>query len=262
MSDFVIYIPTRGRIDHQPTYEFLSLVPGLEDKIRLVVRPDEVDAHRSKGRKILVRPEDKTIHHVWEWMKNQCETPYFFIADDDLRFFRRVSPEDWHLRKCAPEDVADMMEEAVGSLQGFIHGTLSARQGNNNQPSPFNTVGRANAFHFFNTKAVQSKNLDMSLSGLHDIHTTLTLLEQGYPNYIITEFCWDQSRGSNAPGGCSLYRDGEWQRREVLKLKELHPEFVTVVEKKPKIGWGQGMTTRTDVRVSWAKAMKHGEKQR
>jgi hypothetical protein len=87
-------------------------------------------------------------------------------------------------------------------------------------------------------------------------------LEQGYPNYIITEFCWDQSRGSNAPGGCSLYRDGEWQRREVLKLKELHPEFVTVVEKKPKIGWGQGMTTRTDVRVSWAKAMKHGEKQR
>lgn len=255
-DDYIIYIPTRGRIEHQPTYDFLSKIPGVADRVYLVCRDEELDEHYRRGRSAISRPSDLPIHGVWEWMKNNCSMDKFFIVDDDLVFYRRMSEDDWHLRKCDTKDGKELIDSALDALdnQGFIHGTLSARQGNNNQPAPYGEVGRANAFHFFKTKAVQSANVNMSASGLHDIHTTLSLLRLGYPNLVITEFCWNQTKGSNAPGGCSIYRDGDWQKTEVLKLKELHPDFVSVVEKKPKVGWGDGMKTRTDVRVSWVKA--------
>lgn len=259
MSDYIIYIPTRGRIDHQPTYDFLSKLPGIGENVFLVCREDEVNKHQERGRQTITRPTDMPIQGVWEWMKNRTEHENFFIMDDDLCFFRRKAPDDWHLRPCTPEDGVELIETALNAIEPhgpWVHGTLSARQGNNNQPAPYGQVGRANAFHFFNTARLKDSGVDMSASGLHDIHTTLHLLRMGYPNYVITEFCWNQTKGSNAPGGCSIYRDNQWQKEEVMKLKELHPDFVTVVEKQPKIGWGSGMKTRTDVRVGWVKAFK------
>lgn len=264
-TDYIVYIPTRNRLDKQFTYDLLKDLPFLKNRLFLVVHPSEAEEHIARGRQIIVRPEGQ-IHHIWEYMRNRTEDPdLFFIMDDDLSFFRRISddPEEWGLRKLTPDDIPTFNELFSNCLtkmivDGYIHGTLDSRQGNAFKAQPDFEVGRANAFHFFNRPEIAETGLDMGLSGLHDIHTTLHLLERGEPNIVISNFCWDQRRGSNAPGGCSTYRDPVWQAEEVHKLKVLHPKTIKVVEKTPKGGWGDGFKTRTDVRVSWQKAYNLG----
>lgn len=266
-EEFIVYIPTRKRVDFQFTYDLLTQFSFLRDRVFLVVHPDEAHEHASRGRNIIIRPHGQ-IHYIWEFMRTRTEDPnYFFIIDDDLGLFSRKSddPETWNLQKLEPGVHDEKMEELFSiCLQklkdGYVHGTLSARQGNSFTKQPGFENGRANAFHYFNRSETQRFGLNMSLSGLHDIHSTLHLLERGCPNYVISNFCWDQRRGSNADGGCSVYRDPAWQTEEVHKLSMLHPETVKVVVKRPKQGWGDGFKERTDVRVSWKKAAKIGEK--
>ena len=86
---------------------------------------------------------------------------------------------------------------------------------------------------------------------MEDFHVTLSLLELCFPNLVMQDFACGQA-ASNAPGGCSLYRDAKLQSQAAMNLAAAHPGFVKVVTKNAK-SW-QGMNTRTDVRVQWKKA--------
>lgn len=87
---------------------------------------------------------------------------------------------------------------------------------------------------------------------MEDFDVTLQLLRRGLPNTVLYRWCWDQP-GSNLPGGCSLYRSPQVQQQGAETLHQLHPDFVTVVQKEAK-NW-QGFNTRYDVRVAWKRAL-------
>jgi hypothetical protein len=99
------------------------------------------------------------------------------------------------------------------------------------------------------------KKLDRSfdeMEVMEDFHIALTLLEQGYENVVLNNWCHNQA-GSGKAGGCSHFRTAEVQTRNADRLSELHPGVVNVVRKTTKSAWGGG--ERTDVRVLWKKAL-------
>lgn len=262
-QNFRIWIPSRSRWDRQ--YTFQNLPHWLRPFVTVLCPHNEIEHYRNSesGDRVIGRPKsvdclEKSWKFIFDQQRQDPSNGRFFILDDDLNFFCWLAPDDWHLRQvCTDKDFVEMFNCFFqAESNGYLHGTLSTRQGNNRKfPHAESQVGRSNAFHFYTNEALlQFPEVDPSLTGLQDIHTTLSLLRRGLPNYVLNSFCWNQVKGGNAPGGCSTYRDKAWQHEHVMRLKELHPDFVKVVEKRPKQGWDQGMDTRTDVTVYWKKA--------
>ena len=140
------------------------------------------------------------------------------------------------------------------TAKGFHHVGVSARPGNNNTfPKQYCEKTRATHVHGYRLSTLLKHNVRFDAVPLmEDFHVTLSLLKLGYPNLVMQDFACGQA-ASNAPGGCSLYRDAELQAEACQTLRSLHPDFVTVVTKKSK-SW-QGMSTRLDVRIQWKKAL-------
>ncbi len=140
--------------------------------------------------------------------------------------------------------------------EGYALVGISARQGNNRQEDTrvFNTrMNNAYAMHCDTLRKNPIRWDRMPL--MEDFDVTLQLLRLGYENAVLYEFAWNQSGGSSAAGGCSGYRTNEMQAQCAGRLKELHPDFVTVVTKKAKGGAWKGMEERKDVRMQWKKAL-------
>jgi hypothetical protein len=108
-------------------------------------------------------------------------------------------------------------------------------------------------FHFYRASVLKEINFHFDdVVTKQDFHMTLSLLEHGYPNVV--NFGWMQGQpGSNTDGGCSWYRTPEVMAAGAIRLKELHPDFVRIVEKETLHSWGGGK--RLDVNVSWKKAL-------
>jgi hypothetical protein len=89
---------------------------------------------------------------------------------------------------------------------------------------------------------------------MEDFHMTLQLMKAGFNNRVSLE--WRCTMGtSNATGGCSTWRTLERHNASALRLKELHSEYVKVVEKP---AWeGMEGATRQDVVISWRNAVGH-----
>ena len=87
---------------------------------------------------------------------------------------------------------------------------------------------------------------------MEDFDINLQLLRKGYPSCILTNYAHNQ-KSTQAKGGCSLTRTKETHALAATKLKELHPDFVTLQEKKNKTGGDFG--TRLEVRVKWKRAL-------
>lgn len=83
-----------------------------------------------------------------------------------------------------------------------------------------------------------------------DLNLTLKLLTDGYLTaFMSTCFIPDNV---NNPGGCSTYRDIDFERKSVAYLKEHYPAFVTT---RPKKGWlNDTEVIREAPHISWKKA--------
>jgi hypothetical protein len=180
------------------------------------------------------------------------------MLDDDLDFFVRRNPDAYNLKQAAPEEKIVLFERLHSYVDSgkYVHAGLSPRQMNNQHfPATEKEVTRINAVHCLNAEYIRTLPFKYDdVDFMEDYHMTLSLLEMGLPNVQITDAAWDQTRGSNATGGFSLSRTTARQKASAEKLAAAHPDFVKVVEKTPKTGWGSEMKTRTDVRIQWKKA--------
>jgi hypothetical protein len=177
------------------------------------------------------------------------------MADDD-QSFRCRTEGSYKLREMGEEDYREMFDEVIAQLGNFNAVGISAQAGNNRSyPKTILSPGRMYNMYAFNRNVLIENSIrfdDMVV--MEDFHVTLSLLKLGMPNAILQNWCWGQP-ASNADGGCSDYRTQEVQRNGALRLAELHAPFVKVVEKESK-SWGNGLEKRTDVRVSWKKALE------
>jgi len=261
-SDVTIYIPTKGRAGKQVTLDFLG--DELRGVCTLLVDADEFDNYCLEVDDINIismPPEVKGIGKVRQWAVENCPTPYLFLMDDDMVFFRRIG-DTVKLEKCAPDMMEELFDELLNwmSLDDIPVVGLSARQGNNNNPNIYQEATRQMNFHGIDVQ--RFKALGLRFDGqdvMEDFYMTLSLLTQGIPNRVMYQYCWNQ-KGSGSEGGCSSYRTWEMQKRCAEELAASFPDFVTVVEKTTKTTW-KDFPTRFDVRVQWKKAYTHGTKQ-
>ena len=248
-------MPTRARIHKQITRAkfFLNSIPY---PVTYIVPESERDAYLRAwpGSQVLTVPDEFRLSHIRQWLVDtQRQDPFQCCFDDDLVFLRRKAPRDIHQRSdMRVQDAIDCFQRIEFWLkEGYAHGALSQRAGNNRESTEVKVIGRATDTHFYNADVIHGEGLrfdDVILR--QDFHMTLSLLERGYPNVIDHEFMSGQTDGT--PGGCEVYRTKQMLEEQAHLLASLHPDFVKVITKTRKGGFGES----TDVRISWMKAFE------
>ena len=204
---------------------------------------------------ILIPFTIKEIFAKRKYIIENSDDPHIVMLDDDLRFYIRKSPTDWHLRYLESDEYPAMfglLDEWLD--QGYAHVGVSAREGNN----------RVEKLAVENTRymRVLGYNLDMfdgvelgRVQVMEDFDINLQLLRQGKPSKISYYYAQGQ-KSSNAAGGCSEWRTIDVHNEGAERLHSLHPTCVKVVEKQTKTAWN-GLP-RKDVIIGWKKAYKEG----
>lgn len=266
LKEIQIFIHTYGRANWQKTLEFIS--PNIQKRTWLVVQKRE--AHLYNWPRLMVLPKKiRGLSLTRQYILENAKKNKIVMLDDDLRFQRRISKDDWHLRNSMPEDMGAMFRKMSRMLDDYAHAGISARLGNNRHAELHLTNVRMNGVIGYNRERVLGVDARFDRIELRqDFDITLQLLRAGLPNLVSVEFAWDQARASNSAGGCSGYRTQEMMTRCAHELAELHPGFVTITEKKTKVYSGAASKTawkgfggvRTDVIVYWKKAYDSSQK--
>lgn len=249
-----IYIHSSGRagkslsIEYMPYATILVQAHEYRDYVRANPHHDVVP----------LPPEIKTLSPTRQWILDNCPEDKVLMLDDDLRFSVRRKDDPTKLMPATTEDVLEMVKEIEDELEFYSHVGVLARDGANRILEPHNItctrMMRLLAYDIPVVKEVGAR-FDRTVTK-QDFDMTLQLLRAGHANSVLTQYCHDQP-GSNTAGGCSVYRTQEVMTQGAHLLKELHPEFVKVVE-KPQVGtWG---SSRLDVQIQWKKAYQSASK--
>ena len=253
MAKIPIFIPTRGRAGQQLTYRTMNH-DGFKKHfdIRLICPFNEIKEYSfyNEGAVVLGTPEKvtgigPTRQLIMDWCKN-TDIKHVIMCDDDHKWCIRKDPSAFNMRDASRDELTHAFLRLQATLQSGINlAGITARGGSNRyypDTSKFHT--RQNNVHAIDVKTF------FDIGARFDL--ILTFLRAGHKNQVITDFAWDQ-KGSNAKGGCSSYRTEAVQAQGATGLRDLHPDFVRVVEKQTKTGW-DGLKTRLDVVMSWKKA--------
>lgn len=252
-----VYIPSLGRPSTQQTFKELNGVRNAE--VKIVISPKEIGEYtrHNGGDHLLVCPPgiQGRIGRVRNWIiryhHEHVSDPRMVMMDDDLTFSVRRKDDRTKALPATRQGLEGMLNGLNAMLSAHVHGGILAREGANRMAD--NDV-------VFNTRVMRVLAVDASVAQtvdyarcqyMEDFDATLQLLRKGFENFVLCDW-WHNQPGSNAAGGCSGTRTLEKQAAAAHKLKKLHPDFVTVVEKQTKTSWGGA--TRTDVRIAWKKA--------
>ena len=95
-----IYIPTRGRPSNQETLKWFPREMQTDGSVVLVIDEDEKDKYwKYPDTPKMIVPEDCVgIGPKRKYIIENTDDPHIVMLDDDLRFYIRKSPTDWHLR--------------------------------------------------------------------------------------------------------------------------------------------------------------------
>lgn len=213
---------------------------------------------KQKVRSLIV-PDEYKFSDIRQYILG-LPTQWQVVMDDDLSSLAvRLNEGDWHARNINGTAGCSLpLFNIITSLlrDGWIHGGVSAREGNNRSETDYKVVCREMRFHFYNAGVVRELGFDFRRTVTkQDFDFTLWMLRRGIPNVVIYKYMQGQP-GSSKNGGCSWYRDDKVMQEGARRLAELHPGLVRIVEKATKHAWGGGV--RTDVTVAWAKAYKEG----
>jgi hypothetical protein len=252
----LIAIPSRARAA-QVNHTFERLPPALQAQAVFFVPKAEVPEYAARFGNMAVQGVKvdgigKTRQFILDYAMANITNRKVTMLDDDLAFFVRRTDEPTKLEKATPADVKKLFARLENKLNKHAHAGVAAREGANRCVDDFLYNTRMLRVLSYNAEVLKREKIRYDrLPVMEDFDVTLQLLRKGYSNVVLNQWAQDQGT-SNAPGGCSTYRTPEVQAAGAYGLAELHPEFVTVVQKETKTAWGGG--TRTDVRIAWKKA--------
>lgn len=255
MKDMQVYIPTMGRLDKQPTWDALKAA-GVG---ALLVCPlEEAAEHVKRGREVLCPPlATLGIAATRQWLLGAVNNPFVVMMDDDLTFAARRVDDPTKFRTVGDAGIQSMIASLHNLFnRGYAHVSIAMREGANRDTSAVREACRVARVIGYNREIFLRSGADFTKSTvMDDFEVTLFLLCRGFANGVLNN--WVQNQGSSgAPGGASLYRTLEMQRKAAETLAARYPAFVKTVEKTTKTAWGGA--TRTDVIVQWKEALKHG----
>jgi len=252
-----IIIPTKGRINNQLT---IANLPIELQKITTLVCPEKErfwHSQRHAHISIVVQPDPNMgIAEKRYWIIKTCQEDKLVMLDDDLRLAIRRIDDPGLFRKAGPEDIIKAFRELEEILSPEIpHAGFAVRGsgiGDAAKRGGWQITGKRAMYSLAYHVPTVLANAEFNRISTHeDIDITLQLLRKGFPNAINFSFVTDQAFGK--PGGCSDERTVEKNNLDVLKLVELHPGYVRIVEKDYKVS-----TPRLEVVCAWQKALKDG----
>ena len=254
MGTITIYIPTRGRKD-QITYR--NLPESVRKRAILVCPKDELAQWVKAGIPAIAHPTTcKSIGPVRQWIVDQHDIPTrgksIMMLDDDLYFYMRRSDDPTKFPDADDKSVVAVFEIVERYLKKYAHCSIRQRE----QANTYNWVTFADRplrALGYNVEILRKTGVRFdTIMLMEDFDVCLKLLKLGYPNAVIAH-CVQHQSTSNAPGGCSIYRNGDLQKSAAEELARRHAPFVKLVEKetlKNDPMW----KTRVDVRIAWKKA--------
>lgn len=251
-----IVIPTYGRASNQTTLGQL-VAAGLH--VHLVVQAREYFEHtryEHKNTTLIALPDEiRTIAPTRQWIfEHLGDSPHLCMIDDDLVFYKRRDDDRTKLRDVKPDELHYAFQRMQDMLGLYAHAGFASREGANRNTEPLARNTRIMRVLGYNRDEVREAGARFdAMEVMEDFHVALCLLEHGYQNIVLNNYAHNQA-GSGAAGGCSHFRTKELHAANARKLAELHPRYVTLVEKTTKGAWGGG--TRTDVRIQWKQALK------
>lgn len=268
-----IIIPSMGRSDILSTAKQLQFA-GIPKKYEcfIVVIPEERNIYEKYyGDSFrIISVALRGTNNVRQFVIENCnvEDNKILMMDDDLRFFHRPDMDNVSLYQSTGEQILEMVRWIEQQLENYAHVGIPTRTQNFQLTSrmekaksfELKTV-RLNHLHAFRKDIILGEELNfhggLEINVMEDFNMVLNLLELGYPNIMSCKWAHNQ-RFSNSRGGATSYRSLELLKICALKLKEQHPQVVTVVQKTTKSSWGgtpDNPVTRTDVRIQWQKSL-------
>lgn len=254
-----IYIPTFRRVHRQVTAKAL-LRTGWP--VSLVAVPEEAAELRELGFQVLETPA-QGIGPTRQWIINQHHTlvegPKFLMMDDDLKFYARRIDEPTKFERISddPDRLQTMLEDLESLMEEYPLVSLANRSGANRDTSMIRVNTRMHDMFGIDKEIVHALDFRIDrIRFMEDFDFILQHLAAGFDTAVLNTYCKDDY-GSNAPGGCSVYRDLEGQAAAAEALAEMWPDFVKTRQVKAK-GAGD-WAVRTDVTVQWAKAAAAGK---
>lgn len=257
--DMDIFVISRSRYHRSTTLEALDNlhIKEMKERVRLVVPRDQYKSYKpmaNRHRCLLLDCPSEGIALTREWCGAWTNAKGFLMLDDDLTFFRRLSPTSTSLVKPRKVNLDDSIDRMIGwisdKLVHYAHCSISAREGNNRLEYPGVECSRPLRALAYQTKLfneLEHGRVDI----MEDFDITLQLLRLGYPNYVLSSWAQDQ-KGTQVTGGCSDYRTKELHEENVRKLAILHPGFVKTRQKHNKTGGEFG--NRLEATIYWKKA--------
>lgn len=254
-----IFVVSRSRFVNSDTLNSL----GTEaHRAQLVVPSKQVGQYAALAKQhkctLVACPVDG-IALTRQYCGQICKSDRFIMFDDDLKFYRRIGPKDWHLRY--PSDIgahiADMLGLVAMKLNKYVHVAISAREGNNRLPYEGVECSRPlRALAYRKDKFLALTHGRVKI--MEDFDVTLQLLKQGYKNHVIAMWAQGQLQ-TQMEGGCSDYRTKELHNSNVELFAKLHAPFVKLRLKKNKTGGEFG--ERTEATIYWQKAYESASKE-
>lgn len=261
---YPIAIPSRGRAGDVLTIQ--SIPPELWTNVNLFVPKEEVDIYHRKhvpftnagGNIISISDYSHKISEKRQLMCDYLNAEYFWMMDDDLKFFSRGGEHDTKLTGLSGlsdyRDMFDTVEQmVVDDERRFCAIGISMRQGNNNMewPGVWNTrLIRCGLFHSWSFKRAKHNRLRF----MGDFDVMIQMLKMGRDNYVTAMWAQDH-RATNAKGGCETSRNEQAMEESANSLAGFHPDCVVT---RKKVNKGGKLAERTDVTVYWKKARKAG----
>lgn len=265
MKDLTIFIPTRGRIDKQVT--LASLPKELLDRVVLVAPKEEVKALRQLHSNVVAQPSSViNIAQKRAWIiKHLCDTDKLLMMDDDLywnsrqvtdangkeQFVKEFFDDErgkTRLLLANPKHVVAAVKEFSKYLDKYAHAGFGSRMGNSRIPEATRTTTRMMHALGYVTNIAKKEIVFNRINQKEDFDYTLQLLRKGFNNIVI-HHTFVETKGYGMAGGCKEEREAVGHDDSAYRLAELHPEFVSVVERNYKTG-----IPRKEVVVQWKKA--------
>lgn len=248
-----VLITTLGRCHNQVTLKNLH---GSSVAPILVVQAHEYDIHKSTypAQDVLELPEYVTrLGATRRYLCEKFNKNKLVLLDDDLTFYYRPTPGDWHLKPAAPPQIDKMFAGVEEALTNYAHVSVSAREGNNTVSEDWVENTRYMRFLAYNTGLFPGGLEIGRVDGMSDFDLNLQLLKAGKRSRVLFSYAQNHP-GTQAAGGCSLQRTHATHEEEIRKMLEWHAPFVKARQKRNKTGGEFG--TRTELTVFWKKAFE------
>ncbi len=261
-----IYIPTLFRNKTQIT---LNRLPEklLGDVVMVLDKEDHISKADGTLQCVnqLICPK-RGIGHVRQWIMDNHDVkkhgPNLLMLDDDLRFFVRRKDDPSKFLPAQDKDIIECIKTIENLMtyadDPYAHAGILAREGGNRVQSRLRENTRLLRALAYNVSIFRKEKIRFDrLPVMEDFDVALSLIEKGYKNVAVAQWCQDQTR-SNAPGGCSTYRDLALQAAGAEGLKKLHPDFVALRRVKTLTAWNGA--ERLDVKIEWRKCYAASQK--